>query len=410
MRIPFGQSSINLALEDGRPVEVALPKAAPPDPDAIRRSIQNPVNFKDFSSFIADKHRILVVINDHTRPTPTAEVLKHLNLRGKEVTTIIASGTHRPPNASQLRGIIGGEVPPYGGKLAIHNCRDKNSLRLLGQTSRGTEVYLNSLLFESEGIVAVTSVEPHYFAGFTGGRKFLLPALAGFDSVTTNHCLAAEKNARLLALHGNPVHEDFMEALSMFGRTDDIFSIQLVLNRESQVSRAFSGDVNESFKQAVQYAKEIYVPKIRRKADIVISVNEPPFDIDLYQSLKALQDVEFAVKPGGIIILLSSCREGIGDEHFYKLLTAKKTDVTSVDSHKFGYHKAVKLTNLLKNAVIFAVTNLPPSIPKAIGLTPYQDAQEALADATRAKGKDSEVLVVRNAAITVPVPYDVQDF
>jgi nickel-dependent lactate racemase len=406
MRIPFGQGSVDLAFDDGRSLDVVSPKATPPDPTAIRRSIENPVNFKDFESFISDKHKILVVVNDHTRSTPTADALKCLNLRGKEVTTIIASGTHRPPNQSELRAIIGGDAPPYGGKIAIHNCRDKNSLRSLGRTSRGTEVYLNSLLFEADAVIPVTSVEPHYFAGFTGGRKFLLPALAGFDSVATNHCLAAEKEARLLALEGNPVHEDFMETLSMFGRMDDIFSIQLVLNRESQVSYACAGHIIDSFKQAVEHAKNIYVPKIPRKADIVVSVNEPPLDIDLYQSQKALQDVEYAVKQGGIIILISSCREGIGDEHFYKLLTSQKTKANSEDARKFGYHKVVKLTNLLKNAKIFAVTNLPASIPKAIGLTPYQNAQDALADATKTKGKDSEVLVVLDAAITVPVPAD----
>ena len=406
MRIPFGQGSIDLAFEDGRSVEVVSPKTTAPDPTAIRRSIRNPVNFKDFESFISDKHRLLVVVNDHTRSTPTADTLKCLNLKGKEVTTIIASGTHRPPDQSELREIIGGDAPPYGGKIAIHNCRDKNSLRSLGRTSRGTEVYLNSLLFDADGIIPVTSVEPHYFAGFTGGRKFLLPALAGFDSIATNHCLAAEKDARLLALEGNPVHGDFMETLSMFGRVDDIFSIQLVLNRESQVSYACAGNIIESFRQAVEHAKDIYVPKIPRKADIVISANEPPLDIDLYQSQKALQDVEYAVKQGGIIILVSSCPEGIGDEHFYKLLTSDKTNVKNENASKFGYHKVVKLTNLLKNAEIFAVTNLPASIPKAIGLTPYQNAQEALADATKSKGKDSEVLVVLDAAITVPVPVD----
>ena len=406
MRIAWGQDSIDLAFEEGRLVEVVSPKTTLPNSTAIQSSIQNPINFKDFESFISDKHRILVVVNDHTRSTPTADALKCLDLKGKEVTTVIASGSHRPPSQGELRAIIGGDAPPYGGKIAIHNCRDMDSLRSLGRTSRGTEVYLNSLLFDADGIIPVTSVEPHYFAGFTGGRKFLLPALAGFNSIVTNHCLAAEKDARLLALEGNPVHEDFMETLSMFGRIDDIFSIQLVLNRESQVSYACAGNILESFKQAVEHAKDIFVPKISRKADIVVSVNEPPLDIDLYQSQKALQNVEYAVKQGGIIILVSSCPEGIGDEHFYKLLTSDKANTNGENARKFGYHKVVKLTNLLNNAQVFAVTNLPASIPKAIGLTPYQNAQEALADATKAKGKNSEVLVVLDAAITVPVPDD----
>ena len=395
---------MNLVIEEGRRVEVVSPKAAPPDPGAVLRSIANPTNFKDFDSFISDKSQLLVVVNDHTRSTPTADVLKSLHLSEKEVTTIVASGSHRPPNPKELQEIIGGETPPYGGRIAVHNCRDTNSLRLLGRTSRGTEVYVNSLLFDVDGIIPIGSVEPHYFAGFTGGRKFLLPALAGFDSIAANHCLAAEESARVLALDGNPIHEDFMETLAMFGRLDDIFSIQLVLNQKSQISYACSGHIMESFEEGVEQAKNIYVPQVQRKADIVISVNEPPLDIDLYQSQKALDNVKLAVKEGGIIILVSSCREGIGDEHFYKLLTTKSDGVGMENARKFGYHKAVKLTNLLKKETIFAVTNLPPSIPKAIGLTPYQDVQEALADATKVKGKNSDVLVVQGSGITVPVP------
>ena len=114
--------------------------------------------------------------------------------------------------------------------------------------------------------------------------------------------------------------------------------------------------------------------------------------------------MKLAVKQGGVIILVSSCREGIGDEHFYKLLTTESAGLGSENASKFGYHKVVKLTNLLKTESIFAVTNLPPSVLKTIGLSPYQNAQDALEDATKAKGKDSDVLVVLNGGITVPLP------
>jgi len=391
-------------LEEGRPVETVSPADTPPDPESIRRSITNPIDSKDFASFISDKQRILVVVNDHTRSTPTAEVLRYLELRGKEVTTVIATGSHRAPDQRELEGIIGGKLPPYGGKVVVHNSKDKTSLRPMGRTSRGTELSFNSLIFEADAIIPIASVEPHYFAGYTGGRKFLLPALAGIDSITNNHCLAAEESSRVLRLEGNPVHEDFMEALEMFGRFTDIFSIQLILNAKSQVSYTCSGNIIQSFTRAVEYANQIYVPKIREKADIVISVNKPPLDIDLYQSQKALDNVKLSVKEGGIIILASSCREGIGDSNFYNLLTSEGGGGGEENSRKFGYHKVVKLQNLLKKTSVFAVTSLPDSIPKAIGLKPYQDLQKALADATRIKGKKSRVLVVLDGAITVPMP------
>ena len=404
MQVPFGQSSMKVDFEEGRPVEIVSPADTSPDAEAVRRSITNPIDFKDFASFLSDKRKILVVVNDHTRSTPTAEVLRYLELRGKEVTTVIASGSHRAPDQRELEGIIGGKVPPYGGRVVVHNSKDTTSLKSIGKTSRGTELSFNSLVFEADGIIPVTSVEPHYFAGYTGGRKFLLPALAGIDSITNNHCLAAEESSRVLRLEGNPVHEDFMEALEMFGRFDDIFSVQLALNVKSQISYSSSGHIIQAFKQAVEYANKIYVPKIQEKADIVISVNKPPLDIDLYQSQKALQNVELSVKDGGIIILVSCCPEGIGDMNFYRLLTSEGGGGGKENSRKFGYHKVVKLANLRKRASIFAVTSLPESVPKAIGLTPYQDLQRAFADATRIKGKQSRVVIVLDGAITVPMP------
>jgi nickel-dependent lactate racemase len=402
MQIPFGHGMMPLEFGEGRAVRVVSPRSTPADLNAIPRSIASPMGLETLKSFISDKRRLLVVVNDHTRATPSQEVLKHLPLKGKEVTTIIAGGTHRQPDAKEVERIIGGNVPLYGGRVAIHNSRDRGSLKPMGKTSKGTELSFNQLVFDADGIIAVGSVEPHYFAGYTGGRKFLLPALAGYDSIAMNHSLAVEESARVLALDGNPVHEDLMEALNKFGRFNDIFSTQLVLNDTHQVSYASSGHIVQSFNQAVEYANQIYVPTVPKKADIVIAVNTPPLDIDLYQSQKAIDNVKLSVNKGGIIILVSSCREGIGDKSFYEMLTSNAD--LSTNAHQFGVHKAVKLRNLLGDVSIFAVTSMDASIPRAIGLKPYQTVQSAFEDALKTEGKDSEVLVVLDSAMTVPKP------
>jgi nickel-dependent lactate racemase len=194
-----------------------------------------------------------------------------------------------------------------------------------------------------------------------------------------------------------------MEALTMFGRSDDIFSIQLVLNNQHQVSYASAGHIVESFNECVEHAKQIYAPTIPKKADIVISVNKPPLDIDLYQSQKAIDNVKLSVNDDGVIILVSSCREGIGDRSFYDMLSHGSGDL-SARAGQFGYHKAVKLRNLSRRVNIFAVTSLEPSIPSAIGLKSYQDAQSALDDASKLKGSTADVLVVLDGAMTVPQP------
>lgn len=401
--LPSSQGSVRLEVEEGRPIEFASPAKTPADLESIKESMANPGHFVDLDTFIAKRKKLLVVVNDHTRPTPSWAVLKHLHLKGKEVTTIIASGSHRPPNPEEIHRILGGSLPPYGGKVLLHNSKDSNSLKPLGETSRGTKLFFNPLLFEADGIIVIGSVEPHYFAGYTGGRKFLLPGLAGLESIVMNHSFAADESSRILALDGNPVHEDFMEALRMFGRTDDIFSVQLIVNAEHQVCYTNSGHIVASFCEAVKHASEVYVPTIQKKADIVISIAKPPMDIDLYQSQKAIDNVKLSVQKDGIIILVSSCQEGIGNRGFYELLSGGEV-LNKTNAHKFGFHKAVKLSNLLKNVQVFAVTNLPPDIPKAISLTPYQDLQKAFVDATKIKGKNSRVLIVTDGSITVPLP------
>ena len=401
IEIPYGNNSQTLLTNDQQLLETASPKRTPADPKSVSKSIATPTQFEDFDSFISARKKILVVVNDYTRPTPTSSVLKQLNLRSKDTTTIIACGTHREPNQQEIREILGGPTSPFGGRLAAHHSRDNGSLIQLGSTSRGTKLSLNRLLFDSDGIIVVGSVEPHYFAGYTGGRKFLLPALAGFESVVMNHALAVDDHARITQLEGNPVHEDFMDALRLFGRVDDIFSIQLVLNAEHQVSFASSGHIIHSFGDAVKEANTNYVAPVTEQADIVISVSKPPMDIDFYQSQKAIENVKLAVREGGIIILVSSCREGIGDRGFYNLLTSHDE---TMDSHKFGFHKAIKMRKLLERAKIFVVSDLPTDVPKAMSLSPFANVQTAFDKALEIKGNSARVLIVYDGSVVVPIP------
>ena len=402
--IPYGPTSVGLELVEGALTEVVSPKKTPVDEPSIARSLSQPTHFNTLESFLANKRKILVAINDHTRPTPSSIVLRKLDLKGKELTTIVATGTHRAPTPAELSRLLGGAAPPYGGKVVVHDSRDSSQLKLVGRTSRGTKLLLNRELFEADGIIVVGSVEPHYFAGFTGGRKFALPALAGLESIVMNHAHAVDVRSRVLALDGNPVHEDFMEALKLFDRYDDIFSIQLVLNSEQQISFASSGHVIQSFTECVERAKGIYVAPVERPADIVISVARPPLDLDLYQSQKAIDNVKLALKDGGILILVSKCPDGIGDKGFYNILASSKGAPPKADSCEFGFHKAAKMAEVLRRARVFAVTDLPPELLRAISITPYSRLQDAIDDAVKLKGKESRILIVRDAGVTVPLP------
>ena len=403
--IPYGQASMKLVLSDNRPVEVVSPLATSPDQGSIERSLSHPAGSPDLTSFLSKRRRILVVVNDHTRPTPTAAVLKRLDLKEKQVTTIIASGAHRPPSQRELEALLGGAGAPYGGEVTVHDSKDKSQLRSIGRTSRGTELQFNKRLFETDGIIVIGSVEPHYFAGFTGGRKFLLPALAGFRSIEMNHSFALDDQSSVLKLEGNPVHEDIMEALKRFNRFDDIFSIQLVLNADHEVSYTLSGDIVRSFASAVDRAKEVYVPRVDAKADIVVAVATPPMDMDLFQSHKAIENVRLALKDQGVLILVSPCNDGIGSREFYDLLNSGR-DVLSIikKGYKLGYHKAAKLLQLQEKAKLLAVSSLPQDKLRTINITPHVDIQTAVDEATKLRGSDSRILIVLDACLTVPFP------
>jgi nickel-dependent lactate racemase len=400
--VPYGDQWTLLETRD-KVTEVASPKHFKADEDSVALSLSNPKGAADLESFLSQRKRILVVINDHTRPVLSV-VLKQLPLKDKQATTIVATGTHRSPNREESERLLGGSGPPYGGTLAVHIATDLAALRPLGCTSRGTDVYLNSEVFDADGIIAIGSVEPHYFAGFTGGRKFLLPALAGFKSVEMNHSLALDERAKILTLAGNPVHEDFMDALRMFNRNEDIFSIQVVMNPEHQISYTSSGHIIDSFTDAVEQATQTYTCRIQSKADIVVAVVNAPLDIDLYQAHKAIENVKPVLSDGGILILVAKCKDGVGNRTFYDLLASKR-DVFQVVKEKYtlGGHKALKIVQLLNRARIFAVTDLPSKMLQDISIAPFANIQTALNEAVKLKGPEASVLIVNDAGVAVPV-------
>lgn len=393
---------MSLALEDRESIRTVSPQHFPADEDSVMRSLTNHTD-SGLESFLSKRDRILVVINDHTRPLATT-ALEKLPLKGKDVTTLIATGTHREPTPKELARLLGGDIPPYGGRVVIHDATNKES-KSIGRTTRGTEVCLNSQVFDADGLIVIGSVEPHYYAGFTGGRKFLLPGLASFKSIEMNHSLALDDNARILSLGGNPVHEDFMDALRMFGRNEDIFSIQLVMNPEHRISFASSGDIVNSFTDAVQHALRTYVCPVPFKADILIAIVNPPLDIDLYQAHKAIENVKPALNDDGILILLAQCRDGIGNRFFYDLLASKQEPSGILREHyTFGGHKALRITQLLQRARIFAITDLDSEVMRTISITPFADLQSAVNTALTLKGNDATITLVNDAGVTVPMP------
>ena len=375
----------------------------------IAKALANPINQKSFDEFIAGDEKIVIIVNDGTRPTPTAKVLKQIypKIRDKNKTFIIATGCHREGTLEEYEMIFGKEI--YAeisakGEVCDHDSK-KDEMSYLGESKNGTQMYLNKIVAEAKKVIVIGSVEPHYFAGYTGGRKAFLPGVAKYETIEQNHKLALSADAQALRLEGNPVHEDMIDAMKVLAHID-VFSIQTVLDSEHGVYYASAGDLNDSFYDCVKKADEVFCVNIPRKADIVISVAPYPMDVDLYQAQKALDNGKLALAKDGILIMVAKCRTGIGPKPFFNLMASAPTpqEVLEKISNEFhlGYHKAAKMAEISLWAQTWAVSELSDDEMRAVHLKPYHDLQKALDEALAQKGADAGIIILPFGSMTVP--------
>jgi nickel-dependent lactate racemase len=352
---------------------------------------------------------VTVVVNDATRRLPTSKILEILMelLPASSIEVLVATGTHRAPTDAELDYIFGPTRQALAKCIYSHDCRDENSLVHLGYTSRGTPVTVNRKLADAECLVCVNSVEPHFFAGFTGGRKSFVPGLAGFTTTVLNHSHAKFEEARSLNLESNPVHQDLIEAIGFIAHKS-IFSIQLVTSREGNVVDLFCGGLESSFEHAVSCARDIYTVAIENKYDVVFAVGEAPLDINLYQLQKAQEHSAEAVADGGILIVTGACQEGVGSEYFVKQTENYPTpdsalSIKAMNDNDFGMHKLIKTARRLRKIKIWYVTKIDDKIIRKVYYEPKHSLQAALDDALALKGRNARVAILKDACFIVPV-------
>ncbi|MDR2049377.1 MAG: nickel-dependent lactate racemase [Treponema sp.] len=369
------------------------------------------------AEFLRGGRRVLIIINDATRPTPTEAILAALlpvcgeaGVGDENLSLLVATGAHRAPTEEEYGQILGRFFERLRPRCFHHDARKDDDMVDIGTTRNGTPMLLNRRLFGADRIIATGSVEPHYFAGFTGGRKAFLPGIAAYKTIEANHRQALSPKAHSLALEGNPVHEDMMDALPLIKAP--VFSVMTVLDKEQGVAAATAGDLMASFYKAVEIARKIFCVAVPSKADIVVSVAKFPMDIDLYQSQKAIDNGAVALKDGGTLILVSSCRDGIGDEAYAKLLAESSSPADAIEriraGYRLGYHKAAKMAEVSGRAEVRAVSELSGERLSSMFIKKAQSPQQALDEAlASAKSKGNprpKILVLPDGCVTVPDP------
>jgi nickel-dependent lactate racemase len=401
IQVSYGQGSVHIDCPEENLAGIIFPNEVPQrdEGEVLEQALAHPLAAGTVGEFL---------VNDATRPTPTARILDHLAgvIDKKSLRFLVATGSHRPPTPTEFTEIFGPWFEGYQKNIFVHDAHAQADMVPLGTTSRGTPLALNRRVVDAHKIIAISSVEPHYYAGYTGGRKSFFPGVAAYQTMEHNHRLALEEGAAPLALAGNPVHEDLAEAMGAL-EGKEIYSIQVVLDRFHRICAAFAGSLEGSFSAAVQKAREIFAVEIRAQADIVVTVAPPPMDIDLYQAHKAIEHGKPALKDGGIMILVAQCPMGVGSEGFCRLLS-RATDPEEVyalieGSYNLGDHKAAKIADLAVKAQIWCVTDLDPTIMEKAFIRPYPDLQGALNAAIKEQGPHAQVLFLMNGSMLVPI-------
>jgi nickel-dependent lactate racemase len=409
IRIPYGKEKADVEVEETKIAGIIEPNvvSVSNETETIRKGIEQPINSRSFDEFITDAVNLLFIVNDYTRPTPTAKILEVIypKIKDKNAKFIIATGIHRAPTDEEFKFIFGNYHDLLKDRIYVHGARSDEDMVYLGVSSSGTEMYVNKMGIEAHKLVTIGSVEPHYFAGYTGGRKSFLPGIASFETIEQNHKHALSPGARTLVLNGNPVHEDMVDALKTI-EGKEIFSIQTVLDGRKRIYHCTSGHIHDSFLTAIEKAHEVYCVDIKERMDIVVGVAGYPSDVDLYQSQKALDNGKLALKKGGILMLVSECRSGIGEEAYFNLLASSKTPQETLQKieqgYKLGYHKAAKMAEIATWAEIWGVTGLADNDMKQAFIKPFHEIQEALDRAIEKKGEKAKIIFLMDASLTVP--------
>ena len=410
--IPFGQNNVKVNIPE--PCEILIPKTikVKDEQKTIRDALSSPIGIESFKDFIDKSKLLLVIVNDASKPTPTSKILEQIYpelSKHYDFKFLIATGTHVPPNKEECQYIFGKFYEEFKDKIFIHDSKNKDNMNYLGQNKYGNEIHINKMVTDAENIIVIGSVEPHYFAGYTGGRKAFFPGVSSYETVEASHRFALSNKACSLNITDNPVHDDFIDSIKLL-KNLKIFSIQIVLTKDYKIYAAKCGDIIRSFNEIIKYANDVYCVPIKQKGNIVISIVPYPMDINLYQSQHALENGRFALEEDGIIILVSKCRMGIGNDAFLEILSKTNNSDEVLEllggKYKLGSHKSVRILNIKSKAQIFAVTDLENKIVEMAKLKPYSNIQSAVDDAIeliKSKGREPRIVVMPSGNLTVPL-------
>ena len=419
--LPYGKTEVCARIPTRNFLGTIQPKEKPPVSDSyaeIEKALNNPVGSKSLYEIVKPDNTVSIVVDDITRATPThlmlPPLLNQLNKAGvkdENITVIFACGSHRPVTLEEMKKLVGEEI--LNRIKAVNHDYKAKDLVFLGKTKAfGTEVYVNRVFAEADVKILTGDVGLHYYAGYGGGRKSVLPGVSGAETIQHNHANLLHSKARTGVLEENPVHQDMVEAARL-AKVD--FILNVVTNSKQEIVQAFAGDMEQAFNEGVKIVDEMYKVPIEQRADIVVvSSGGHPHDINLFQAYKGIDNALNAAKRGGVIILVAECPEGHGNEVFYEW-TVKFKDLKDMEKeikHHFalGGHKSYYLLKALQRVQIILVSVMPDyEAVNVFNLKTARAVNDALRDAFEIAGQSAKVWTMSHGNITLPIVRTVEE-
>jgi len=416
LSLDYGTDGLEVVLPDDR-VTVIEPvfRPAAPDPRAtLLQALASPIDSPPISQVVRSGQRVAISVCDITRAQPRREMLSALfealpHVSPVDVTILIATGTHRTNTPAELEAMLGRAILSRY-RVINHDARDPSSLDAVGSTSSGVAVHLNREFLQADVRITTGFVEPHFFAGFSGGPKMVAPGLAGLTTVMTLHDARriAHPNATWGITDGNPIHDDVREIAGMVGVH---FAVDVTLNREQKITAAFAGGLFAEHAAACAHVKDTAMRGVPSPFDVVLTTNSGyPLDQNLYQAVKGMSAAAKIVKPGGIIICAAECRDGLPAHGSYGAVLASAPTpaalLAMIDSPGYAvpdqWQVQIQAQIQTRAEVWVKSAGLPPEALRAAHFTPIEDVSLAVGEALRKAGPAATLCVLPQGPQTIP--------
>jgi nickel-dependent lactate racemase len=421
IEIPYGRGMAQATIPAGRlldTLDVSEAPALESRDQSIREAIENPIGLdRNIFEIVKPGETVAIVVPDSFRTTRVEQVLPVLidglidaGIAEGDITFVYATGTHRGPTPYEERRILGDDIyEKFKAQAFTHDPRDEDNLVYVGTTGRGTRVHINRRVHEADRIVATGAVVLHYFGGYGGGRKSIVPGVASIGTIASNHSMNLHPTedeidlaVRIGGLDGNPVAEDMLEATQL---THVDYIVNTVLNRDSQIAAVYTGELEAAHLAATKFAHDLFAASIDEQADLVIAAS--PSTQNFVQTHKALFNSYQAVKPDGRIILLAPCPEGLGGEQFAKWLRLGSREAIIAGLRKESeINGQTALSTIQKAPITYVVTEMTDDDVAMLGASRADSLDDAvsraIADLAVAGRPEPTVYLMPSAAYTVP--------